>query len=806
MEIGSGEVIAGAYVGQNLQMKNAIEIVTGQARFVADIKLPGMVHMAVLRSPHAHARIREINVEEALSIPGVHLVLTGEQVSELMEPIPHYIDPGIVGGRRAEVYSLARSKVLYAGQPVAAVAAETGALARLACEKIKVDYELLPVVLSVEDALAEGAPRLIDGWEDNVMLHLRWAHPDVEGIFKKAPHVLKETIRIHRYSTQPIETRAYVANYDSREGVLTLYATAQNPHPLRTVLARALRMAENQIRVVVPNLGGAFGLKMHGHPEEPLVCLLSILLGRPVRWVEEREECLLIGGREQIHYIEVAFNDEGRILAMRDRFYGNVGAPSATPGWGMVFLTALTMAGPYDVQALDIEFSAVVTNKAPWNASRGYGKEATCIVLERIMDGVARALSMDPAEVRRRNFIPAEKMPYVSFPGLVIDTGEYARCLEKALDVIGYREWRRRQLDLRKEGRYVGVGIAYEMTPEGGAIPGTLVGGQDSSTVKVTPSGDVLVLTGVTDPGTGSRTAIAQIVAEELGVDAQLIRVIQGDTAACPYGFGNYSGRSTIAGGGAAALAARDVRERMARVAAVMLEAHAGELEFSGGRVHVRSDPRRSVSFREVAEAVYTRAYDVAADVEPNLEVTRTYRPAGIRHRPDEFNRINPYPSYSNGAYAAVVEVDVETGRVKVIDFAVVHDCGKAINPALVEAQMHGAVAMGIGAVLGEELVYDESGRLATQSFRDYLLPRAGDVPSVRVVHSPVPSRNLLLGMKGVGEAGVGGAAAAVIGAVEDALAPFKVRVLELPLKPPRVLRLIRGGEGGRGRVACDSR
>ncbi|HXN21769.1 MAG TPA: xanthine dehydrogenase family protein molybdopterin-binding subunit [Candidatus Dormibacteraeota bacterium] len=781
------------YVGSRIKKLKGELFVAGRAPFVADFSPPGTLHMAVVRSPHAHARICGIDSSAAEKAPGVARVLSGEEACRHLNPIPYFMDPRQLGGKRTDILALAADKVLYAGQPVAAVVAASRQDAQAAAALVRVHYEPLPVVLDAEAAVAPGAPMLFEQWGDNVMVCHRFTAGDVELAFRTADHVIRDSLRIQRYSTQPIETRAYLAVFDKVDESLTLYATAQNPHPLRNVLSEALRIPENRIRIIVPNLGGAFGLKMHGHPEEPLVCLLAKLTGRPVKWMEGRDECLLIGGREQIHHFEVAFNKDGRIAGLKDDFLGNVGVPTATPGWAMVFLTALTMPSAYRIENIDVQFSAVVTNKGPWNASRGYGKEATHVVMERIMDLVAIHLGMDPAEVRFRNFIPANAFPYQTPTGLVVDSGDYETTLKKTLNLIGYRQLREEQQRSRQQGRYLGIGIGYELTPEGGSMSGTLIAGYDTSTVKVDPAGKVTVLTGVTNPGGGSDTGIAQIVADELGVDLSEIRVLQGDTDSCPYGFGNFSGRSLMLGGASAALAARAVREKIAKVAGVLLGEDWKELVFHRGSIHPKDRPGVSVSVQEVAYTIYTRPYDVASVVEPSLEETRTYKPTHVRHIPDEHGHVNPYPSYSNGAYIAVVEVDVETGRVRVIRVAAIHDCGVVVNPLLVEGQTHGAVAMGIGAALGEEVAYNNDGSPLTTSLKDYLMPRAADIPLIEIGHHCTPSPFTLLGTKGAGEAGIGGTVAAVVNAVADALAPFGVEIRELPLNPPRIWRLMRG-------------
>jgi carbon-monoxide dehydrogenase large subunit len=779
------------YVGARIKPLKGDGYVTGRARYVADVSLPGMLHMAVLRSSHAHARIRNIETTAAKQAPGVVRVLAGAESRNYLDPIPKVIDPAIYGGNHVDNHCLALDKVIYVGHPIAVVVANSKQEAKAALKLIHIDYEPLPAVVDAEAALEPNAPRLIEQWDSNILFRSRFAGGDVDRAFSAADHVIEDTMKIHRYSTQPIETRAYVAVLNRFDGTLTLHATAQNPHPLRTQMAGALRMPEHRIRIIVPNLGGAFGLKMHGHPEEALICLMAKLTDRPVKWVEEREETLLIGGREQVHHFEVAFKSDGRVVGLKDNMIGNVGAPASTPGWGMVYLTALTLPCVYQIENMEINFTAVVTNKGPWNASRGYGKEAANLLMDHIMDMIAIHLRLDPVDVRLKNFIPPEAFPHKTVPGLNIDNGNYHEVLEKTLELIGYQELRQEQQRLRRQGRYIGIGICYEITPEGGALPGTLVAGYDTSTVKVDPAGFVTVLTGVTSPGGGNDTSIAQVVADELGVDVTDIRVIQGDTDACPYGFGNYSGRSTIVGGGSAALAARAVREKIAKMAGALLASPPQDLIFHRGRIYSKDSPDRSLSFQEVAYAGYSRAYDLAEFVDLPLESTKTYRPVHISHTPDEKGRINPYPSYSNGAYIAMVEVDPETGVVKVLKFAVIHDCGVMVNPQLVEGQTLGGVAMGIGAALGEELAYRENGQPLVTSFKEYLMPRAADLPSILLGHYSSPSPYTMLGTKGAGEAGVGGSKTAVVNAVADALSVFDITIRQLPLRPPTIWRLI---------------
>jgi carbon-monoxide dehydrogenase large subunit len=782
-----GSVQPTGYIGTSARSIDGEGFVAGRASYTADFNFPGQLHAAIVRSPHAAARIKSVRLDDATKVAGVVLALDGAGAAKHLDPIPHYIDAAVFGGRTTHVRCLAVEEARHFGQPVAVVVAADKRTARYAAARVTVEYEPIAALMSADEAVAPGARRLIAAWDANLIMQVPFMNGDAAGAIGSAAHVVRTRVNIHRFSTQPIETRAYNAVWDAHNHSVTLYATAQNPHPLRNVLAQTLRMRENAVRVVAPNIGGAFGMKMHGHPEEALTCLLAKLTGRPVKWVEDREECLLVGGREQLHELEMAVRDDGRIVALRDKFLANTGAPTACPGWGMAFLTGLTMPGPYDIDDIDVQMNAVVTNKPAWNASRGYGKEATAMALEVSLDRVARHLKMDPVQLRLKNFIKSTDFPHKSPTGLIYDSGDYATCLKKTVELLKYDEWRAQQREGRKAGRYLGIGVAYELTPEGGALPGTMVAGYDTSTVKVDPGGSVKVFTGVTSPGGGNTTGIAQIVADEMGVDINTIRLVQGDTDACPYGFGNYSGRSTIVGGGSAALAAADVKAKIAKVAAGLLEVPVESIAIRRGVVSSSAKPDKTLSFGEVCYAAYTRAYDVAACIELPLEATRTFKPGLISHMPDEKGRINPYPSYSNAAYATVCELDIETGQVKLLAFAVVHDCGKVINPMLVEGQACGAIAMGVGGMLGEDILFDARGRQTTTGFKDYVMPRALDIPKIAMGHHDSPNPVTFMGLKGAGEAGVGGSAAAVANAINDALAHFGVEITDFPLTPPRI-------------------
>ena len=613
-------------IGQRRTQIAGRRLVSGEATFSADVSLPGTLHLAIARSTLPHARIAGIDVTAAASAPGVVRVLTGAEAAAPSDPIPHYLDPGPIGGKHADVRCLALEKVVYVGQPLVAVVANSPNNAKAAAALVEVDYEPLPHVLDADEALAPDAPTIYDGWADNVVFGFGQDTGDVDEAFAEAEHSLSGSIAIQRSSASPMEPRAYVASWDSVAARLTLYATTQNPHTLRDMLSRSLQLRESQIRLIAPSVGGAFGSKMPSHPEETLVCVLSQLVNAPVKWVEDRAEALLVGGREQVHSFEVAFNGDGRVLGLRDAIVGTTGAAAATPGWAMILMAGLALPCGYAIQRCAITYTAVATNKAPWNAQRGFGKESANLAMERIMDAVARRLELDPALVRRRNLVGSDEFPVQDGDGLVLDSGDYAAVLDEALELFDYDAERKRQQEARSKGRYLGIGVAFEVMPEGGAIPG-VGGGFDSATVRINPSGQVTVLTGVTSPGGGNDTALAQIVSQELGVAIDDIEVIQGDTDLCPFGFGNGTGRSVVTGGSAAALASRDLRERLVAVAAVMLESDPSDVSVEAGSASVTGSPeKKSVPLADVARSFVTLSHLTAIGVDPSLEATRVYR------------------------------------------------------------------------------------------------------------------------------------------------------------------------------------
>jgi carbon-monoxide dehydrogenase large subunit len=606
-----------------------------------------------------------------------------------------------------------------------------------------------------------------------------------------ADRVVKGTMSFGSATSAPMETRCYVADWNARSGQLTLQGTMQQPHPTRWMLSQALDLPEIRIRVVAPSMGGTFGLKMVGHPEEVIVSILSRQLERPVAFVESREECFLANAREQVHEFEIGARSDGKIVAFRDFVRADVGAIGAGGGWLMAFVTPTVFPTVYDVPNCAIDSMVVTTNKPPWQGVRGYGKETANVVMERAIELISAELGIDSLEVRRRNLISKDGFPHRLPSGLNLDSGDYEGALDQLSVLFDRERWRAAKAAANSSGRKIGIGFAFELTPEGASFPGSMPSGFETSMVAIDPTGTVRVATSVTSPGSGNETGIAQLVADVFGIHPDRIAVTQGDTDITPFGGGNTSSRSLMFGGAAAVLAARELRERVATCAATLLQAERRELEFSGGQIVVSGNADRSLPFDKAVSAIFTQAYATAIDVELPLQVTRTYRSENVRHTPDEWGRISSYPSFPYAVHAAVVDIDSATGCVTLLDYAAIHDCGVVVNPALVEGQFKGAVAMGVGAALWEELLHDAEGKTTTKRFKSYVLPRATDLPNFRVGHRCTPSPFNPLGVKGAGESGFGGAMAVIANAVADALGDAGRRLDRLPCKPEVILDLL---------------
>lgn len=783
------------YVGQKLPSLTNARLAAGHGEFTADVQLEGTCSMALLRSPFAHARILSMDASDAERLPGVLAVVTGRDLAGL-GPIPATVDPAAYGGKSRRSFALPVDRVHFVGEAVAAVVAEDRHVAQQAVERIQVEWEELPVVFDPEQAMKPGAPLLEPEWGDNLMLQREFVSGDFERGLAAADGVLRGRVKAHRYVASPLEPRAFLASADPHGEGLTLWASTQMPHSLRSLLAAQLGMADHDIRVVQPHVGGGFGLKGPLSPEEVLVAWCSRRLRRPVKWVEERTEHFLAAGhsRETILEYEAGYKKDGTLSGLHIRVIADVGAPRATYGWAQSFVSAYSTPTGYKVPDCKVELFTVVTNKCPWTGYRAFGKEAASWVMERILDRVARATGEDRIDVRLRNFVAADEFPYSQVSGAILDSGDYAAALRRVAQLADVAGFRKEQEEARARGRRLGLGFSFALTPEGCALPNSaLLQGYDGTTVRMAPSGHVTVLTGVTSPGSGNETGIAQIVADTLGVRIEDIRVVQGDTDRCPYGLGNYSSRSLMMGGSAARLAGGDLREKLLHVAAKALEVTPDELDAEDGSIFVRGAPVRKIAVAEVARMVYQNAHGrEACGVEPGLESTRYYRADNVYHQPETQGRFSSYPTWPYEACAARVDVDAETGVVKLLRYLAVHDCGIMVNPLLVDANLHGGIAQGIGAALFENMVYDENGQLLTTTFMDYTLPTALEVPTIVLDHLETPTPFTLLGAKGAGESGISGPLAAVASAIEDAFPELDLDLTETPFTPARTWQAIR--------------
>jgi carbon-monoxide dehydrogenase large subunit len=793
--ISEQRVIGRSYAGLNNPL-----LVAGKGTFVDDVQLPGMAYAAILRSPYPHARIRSIDTSAAEKLPGVVYVITGEEVREQLEPIPEAYDTAAMGAKQVKWYPLCVDRARYVGEAVAAVVAEDKYTAYEALSYLDVDYEELPAVIDPDEAMKPGAPLVEPDWGDNILITRDFVVGDPDQAFADADGVVSGVVKCNRVTGTPIEPRGCVASYDPYGDFLTFWDSTQDPHPLRVFIAHTLRIPERTVRVIQPHVGGGFGLKQPTFQEEPLIAYLGLKLRRPVKWIEERNENFMAGGhaRDTRFNYEAAYKNDGGVTGIKLRVIADVGAPSALCGWGMSFVTWYCLPGVYKIPNVRMQLSSVVTNKCPWNSYRGYGKDAAAFVMDRVIDHVTKATGRDRVEVRFKDFIPREDFPYAQASGAVFDSGNYPAALKKLLEMVDYENFPKLQVEERGKGRYIGLGIGQELTPEGCSMPGSLLlGGYDGTNVRVSPTGEVTVLTGVTSPGSGNETGIAQIVTEALGLnDPMKVKVIQGDTEVCPWGLGNYSSRSILYGGSAAHLAAVEIRERMKKAASSMLEASPEDIEIADERFCVKGAPEHSVSFMEVVGQFYRHPhgehmYGEHGNVEPALEETRHFKIDNVYHQPQEQGRFSAYPTWPNGASACIVEVNPESGFVKLLRYYLVHDAGKIINPLLADANLHGGIAQGLGGTMFEEIVYDENGQPQTTTLMDYTIPTAMEMPEIELGHQETPSPFTPLGVKGVGESGVGGTLGAIASAIENAFPELDLRLTELPFTPYKVWQAI---------------
>jgi carbon-monoxide dehydrogenase large subunit len=789
-------------VGAAIRRKEDPEILLGQARYTQDVSLPGMLHAAIYRSPHAHARIRRVSLERALQLPGVVTGITGLQLREIpylrpMSPFPFQSrDPFQKGNPTIKFfdhYCLATDKVRFVGEPVAAVVATDRYLAEDALDLIDAEFDPLPAVVETEAALSSEAPLLYEDWGDNTMLTFRVSGGDVDTVFGQADVIVKEEIRSGRFTGTPIETRAVVASYEPTTKALTVWDTTQIAHPMGTLIEDTIALPELKVRVLSPRVGGGYGQKWSFYPEEILIPLLSILARRPVKWVETRREHMVgtVHAREQIHSIEAAVRKDGTVLGLKDRLVANIGAAHPTGGLASIVTTGMFVAGAYKIQHYSGEVLGVVTNKTPYGAHRGFGKSEACFVIERLIDIIAERLGMDPTEVRLRNFIPPEDFPYVSVTGPRYDSGQYARALNRAMELAEYSKWREEQKRLRSEGRYVGIGTCLVVEPSSSTRMGSYNAGYYSVRMRMDPNGKVSVFPSGSDEGQGHATSISQLVADELEVPFDDILVVEGDSLACPYGSGSYSSRFSVVGTTAVTLAARQLKEKVLNVASVLLQKPVERLELSAGHIYVRENPEERVSLKAAARTAYFSIFRLPEGMEPGLEILFHYRDPNIEFHADERGRVAMFSSFPYDAEVAVVEVNVENGVTKILKFVSVHDCGNMLNPLIVRGQHLGALAHGLGGALYEELPYDEEGQPLAASFKDYFLPTVIEIPQMTIDHIVTPNPFTPGGFKGAGETGTVGPPAVLANAVEDALRPLGVKIRKVPLSPSYVWSLI---------------
>jgi aerobic carbon-monoxide dehydrogenase large subunit len=825
------------YMGNSVPRKEDPALLTGHTNFTDDIRLPGMLHMALLRSPYAHARITSIDTSAAKEQPGVVAVFTSEDLADEWDgsamdaaSVPGYaVEVDESPGSEADVtpsgsegsadvsdspprsfcgwlvtedikiphhWPLARGEANFAGEPVAVVVATDRYKAQDALEFIEVDYEPMSVVTEVEEALESGAPLVHGEFGTNACYHWTLGTGDIEDAFAKADVVVSERYVQQRLIPSAIETRAVVVQPAPIGGEFTMYTSTQVPHFVKDIVSVMCGVPDTKLRVVAPDVGGGFGSKLNVYSEEVLALDLARKLGVPIKWVEDRSENHLATthGRGQVQYIELAATNEGKILGMKVKLLADMGAYLQLLGPGIAIFGAFTYPGLYTFDAYSFECTGVFTNLTPTDAYRGAGRSEAAYAHERIMDALARELDMDPAELRLKNLMPPFDEPTVTPAGVQYDSGNYEACMRKALELVEYEQVRAEQQRRRESGSVgqLGIGIA-NFTESGGLSPSKVTaavrlqsGGWEAASVRMLASGKVEVITGTSPHGQGHVTSWSQIAADALGVDIDDVEVAHGDTAIAPYGRDTYGSRSLPVGGVAVHLACEKVVDKARKIAAHMLEAAEGDIQFEAGRFSVAGSPDRNATIQDVAAAAYL-ADDLPEGMEPLLNADHVFDP--------------PNFTWPYGTHVCVVEVDTETGMVTIPKYVAVDDCGPVVNPAIVDGQLHGGIAQGIGQALYEEAVYDEDGNLVTGTMVDYLIPGAPEVPNMILDRTVTPSPTNPMGVKGIGESGAIAASPAVVNAVIDALSHEGVTHIDMPASPMRVwqtLQEARGQDAGR--------
>lgn len=758
-------------VGARVKRREDPKLIRGLGQYVDDIKLPETLHIAILRSPYAHARIKSLYTDAARQLSGVVAVYAGAELADKIGTLPTTADNPTL--RIPSHHALAIDKVCFVGEGVAAVVAEDGYAACDALDLLQVEYEPLPVVSDPEKALAPGSPVIHSQWPDNLAFHWAQDSGNLNEAFEQAHKLVKQRLVHQRLAPMAIETRAVMARYlpDTKE--LTVWSSTQIPHILKSHLAQMLKLPESEVRVIAPDVGGGFGCKLNVYAEEALLAYLALQLKRPVKWIEERRENIqaTIHGRGQVGEVEAAVKSDGTLLGLKYKVIADIGAyhqlftPAIPP------FTGLMLSGCYKIPAIGIEVSAAFTNKIATDAYRGAGRPEATYVIERLMDRVAQELKLDPVAVRMKNFLKAAEFPFKTATGVTYDSGNYQPALKKALKLAGYEKLRREQKRLRSRGKYLGIGLStyVEICAMGPGFP-------EYGKVQVETTGKVTVLSGASPHGQGQQTSFAQIVSDALGVALDDITVVHGDTGQVPKGTGTFGSRATAVGGIAIYHAAEQVKEKAREIASQLLEVDSDDLIFSDGQFSVKGVPRKVLTIQQIAgQHTGASSHHEAA----TLAAEYLFEPSNF--------------TFPFGTHICVVEIDPQTGNIALKKYVAVDDCGKVINPLLVDGQVQGGIVQGLGQALYEGVVYDDNGQLLTGSLMDYAVPKALGLPRLQLARTETPTPVNPLGIKGIGEAGTIGSTPAVVNAVIDALAPFGVTHVDMPLTPQKIWRLCQG-------------
>jgi carbon-monoxide dehydrogenase large subunit len=769
------------YVGKKITRLEDDILLAGEATFIDDIRLDGMLHLAVVRSQMAHARITSIDVSAAREVPGVAVIYTIDDLLPVLsqERVPENFP---TPGDRVDVgpYILARDEVCYVGEPIVAIIAENRYVAEDAAQLVVVDYDPLPVLADPRDSAKSDAPPVNSRQAEpgNIVHNLDFGHGDVDKAFASAAHVVRSELYQHRGVSNSMECRGSIARYDPIRETFTMWSSCQAPHSHRSVLVYLLGLDEAQIRVIVPNIGGGFGPKLLFYPEDAVIAAAAMLLGQPVKWVEDRREHLITTTQERDQFwdMEMALDAEGKILGLRGQMFHDQGAYTAR-GFNIPFSAATTILGPYVIPNYALNVIVAHTNKVPATSMRGAGHPQGCFTMERMIDRAADAAGIDRTVVRERNLIRFEDMPYAhplktqAGQQIIYDSGNYEKCQRDLLAALDFDGFPARQAAALAEGRYLGLGIANYVKPTGR-------GPFETGIVRIGTSGKISVYTGGIAMGQGFQTAMSQIVADQLGVSPADVTIVHGDTQNVTQGFGGFASRQTVCAGSSIHLAAGAVRKKVLAIAAHLLEASAEDLELVDGKVFVKGVPGMAVGFREIASAVAgVPGYALPEGITPGLEAEASFMPDNV--------------AYANGAHGAELEVDIGTGHVRINRYVIIHDSGTLINPFIVDGQVHGGVTLGLGHALFENMIYDDQAMPQSTNLAEYLIPTAPEVPNYEIIHQESATDRNPIGVKGVGECGVMTAAPTILSAIENALQDFDIKLDKYPVTPSDIIAKI---------------